>query len=547
MNYLEKAMDLDVHLVSEYPECKQLTDHLFDEISGKLTMRNHSRSKETLKMIVINLWISYQTDTPVRYSRDRNRYLSHKRYGKLHIKYNRLIPVIDTLEDLGYIHQKIGFFDRKKGLGRQTRMSPSERMISLFQNSSLDDPGFVRKSTPNEPVQLKDNKKNLIDYVDTRSVKDMRTNLRRYNEFIERQRIEVYAPPEVEVNARFLLGLRINLLKGVVDFDCVDLIDRRACESDDEIYTMLFPGLSPTTSGTQSSGKDIILISDVSSIDTVHPITVSIDNSTVYQYLIDTSTHTSTHHNLHYLVHTSTMTQTLRDLKDKKTKKAKLLRKRPIADFGMKGLHFQSRYQCLHRVFNNESFKLGGRFYGAFHLELPKELRSHIRINDEPTVELDYSALHIRMLYHLEGIDYRDDPYTAVCESEEERKIYKLVQLIAINAENEKKAVKAIRDELRKHNIFFGLDNKSILRRLDTFKNVHHPIAKYLNTGVGLKLQNLDSRITDMVLKTMTTSGIPCLPVHDSYIVQEGDRDFLVEVMNESYRSILKGFSPVIK
>jgi len=62
-----------------------------------------------------------------------------------------------------------------------------------------------------------------------------------------------------------------------------------------------------------------------------------------------------------------------------------------------------------------------------------------------------------------------------------------------------------------------------------------------------LKLQNLDSRITDIILKTMTNSKIPCLPVHDSYIVNERDKDFLLEVMKESYEYIMEGFSPVIK
>jgi len=555
MNYLEKAMDLDIHLVSEYPECKRLTDHLFHEISRKMNMRNQSRSKETLKLVIINLWISYKTGIPIKYSRDRNSYLSHKRYGKLHIKYKRLIPIIDTLEDLQFVHQKVGFFDREKNFGRQTRMIPAARMISLFKDHSLDDPGFVRKSKPNEIVQLKNNHKALIDYVDTRSVKDIRINLRRYNEFIERQTIEVCAPPETEVNARFLIGLKINLLKGVVDFNSVDFFDRRACENettqsfltDDEIYQILFPTLSPTISGSHGAGKDMIIISDVSNYNNTHPITVSIDNSTVYQYIVHTSNHNITHHNLHYLQYISTMTKTLRDLKDEKIKKTELLRKRPIADFGLNGLHFQSNYQYLHRVFNNESFKLGGRFYGAFHLELPKELRSHIRINNEPTVELDYSALHIRMLYHLEGIDYREDPYTVICDSEEERKIYKLAQLIAINSESENKAVMAIRDQLRKNDIIFDLSNKSILRCLDKFKKVHYPIAKYLNTGVGLRLQNLDSRITDIILRAMTNNKIPCLPVHDSYIVKERDKDFLIEVMKESYERIMKGFSPVIK
>ncbi|UCF84273.1 MAG: hypothetical protein JSV50_01165 [Desulfobacteraceae bacterium] len=555
MHYFEKAMDLDVHLVSEYPECKRLTENLFHEISRKLNMRNQSRSKQTLKLVIINLWISFKTGMPIKYSRDRNKYLSHKRYGKLHIKYKRLIPIIDTLEDLGFVHQKAGFFDREKGFGRQTRMIPSAKMISLFKDHLLDDPGFLRKSKPNEMVQLKNNHKDLIDYVDTRSVRDMRTNLHRYNEFIEHQRIEVCAPSEAEVNARFLIRLKINLLKGVVDFNCVDFFDPHYCESeitqsiltDDEIYEMLFPTLSPTISGSHGASKDMIIISDASNSNNTHPLTVSIDNSTVYQYLVHTSHHTITQHNLHYLQYISTMTQTLRDLKDEKTKKAELLRKRPIADFGLDGLYFQSHYQYLHRVFNNESFKLGGRFYGAFHLELPKELRSHIEINNEPTVELDFSALHIRMLYHLEGIDYRQDPYTAVCDSEEERKIYKLVQLIAINSESEKKAVKAIRDQLRKNDIIFDLSNKSILRCLGKFRKFHYPIAKYLNTGVGLKLQNLDSRIADIILKAMTSNEIPCLPVHDSYIVRETDMNFLLEVMKKSYERIMNGFSPIIK
>jgi hypothetical protein len=240
------------------------------------------------------------------------------------------------------------------------------------------------------------------------------------------------------------------------------------------------------------------------------------------------------------------MTKTLREIEDEKARKAELLRKRTIADFGLGGLDFRSMYQYLHRVFNNESFKQGGRFYGAFHLELPKELRQHIRINGEPTVELDYSALHIRMLYHLEGIDYREDPYTVICDDGSERKIYKLVQLIAINSESEEKAVKAIRDQLRKDEIYFDLSNRSIRRCLGKFKKGHPKIAKYLNTGVGLKLQNLDGKVTDKILKTMTEEQMPCLPVHDSYIVRKQDEILLKEVMHESYEQIM-GFSAIIK
>jgi len=239
------------------------------------------------------------------------------------------------------------------------------------------------------------------------------------------------------------------------------------------------------------------------------------------------------------------MTKSLKEIEDEKIRNYELLRKRAIADFGLNGLHFLSKYQYLHRVFNNGSFKEGGRFYGAFHLEMPKELRQYIYINGEPTLELDYSALHIRMLYHLEGVDYREDPYTAICQDDAERKIYKLAQLIAINAESEDKAVMAIRNQLRKNKIDFNLKNESIHRCLRRFKEGHPRVAKYLNTGIGLKLQNLDSKVTEKILKTMTHKQIPCLPVHDSFIVTRKDGILLKEVMNESYKQVM-GFEAVI-
>jgi hypothetical protein len=60
---------------------------------------------------------------------------------------------------------------------------------------------------------------------------------------------------------------------------------------------------------------------------------------------------------------------------------------------------------------------------------LPKHMRPFIHINGEKTIEIDYSAFHILMLYNQEGIDYQDDPYS-VCEGQEMRAIYKAVGLI---------------------------------------------------------------------------------------------------------------------
>ena len=59
-------------------------------------------------------------------------------------------------------------------------------------------------------------------------------------------------------------------------------------------------------------------------------------------------------------------------------------------------------------------------------------------------------------------------------------------------------------------------------------------------------MQNLDSRITEGILMRMTDMAIPCLPVHDSYIVPKQHEDRLRDVMVSEYRAVL-GFEPVIK
>jgi hypothetical protein len=222
------------------------------------------------------------------------------------------------------------------------------------------------------------------------------------------------------------------------------------------------------------------------------------------------------------------------------------LEKKPIAGYGLSGLYFRSHYNYLHRVFNNGSFTEGGRFYGAFHLELPKTIRRQVLINGGTTVEPDFSALHIRMLYHMEGIDYREDPYTALCNEEKERKIFKIVSLVWINAGSKRKAVFAIANELEENGISCDTSYRSISDCLNRFKKVHQSIGKYLNTGVGLKLQNLDSQIANIVLKRMTDMGIPVLPVHDSFIAREKDWHFLIQVMKSAYEEVM-GFEPIVK
>jgi hypothetical protein len=169
-------------------------------------------------------------------------------------------------------------------------------------------------------------------------------------------------------------------------------------------------------------------------------------------------------------------------------------------------------------------------------------MRKDILIDGQPTTEIDYSAYHILMLYHREGIDYPNDPYT-VCEGPERRQIYKAVGLIAINAESNKSAYGAIRDELRDRGIPAPRRDEPFKTLIRKFREAHRGIEQHLFSDIGVTLQNIDSKIMNAILVRLIDHGILGLSVHDSVIVPEQHEAFTKEVMTEEYQKVM-GFKP---
>ena len=505
-NWLEDALQLDVHAGSTYPQVKDLTDDLFKEISKRTNINNKARSKETLKTILLNLWVAYHDDKPVNYSRSPNSYGHSRRYGKLHFKYNRVISIIDALEDMGLLQQVKGFYDKDKNLGRKTRMYALYDLIKIFNNDIPGSFEVVERLPRREIIEMRNEHKNLVDYKDNEHTVKMRRNLHQYNQFIKDQAIGFTIPTDIPLKAKFLKDLKCNLLKGKI-------------------------------------GTNKLAINQDSVDDNINSI--SINPLSKYYNTYNSNIDTHMYNNTIYSTIT-TMTNKVLDLVKYNNDLLYENKKLKLCDFGINSLDCKMKYELLHRVFNIQSFYYGGRFYGAGHLELPKKVRKqHITINHNPTVELDFAALHIRMLYHLIGIPYVDDPYTVLCERDDERKIFKFAQLIAINARDEEHAIKGIRNAFRKKWIKYDLTNESIGKLLTRFKEAHRPIAEFINTGKGRELQNMDSHITEIILVDLMNKNIPVLPVHDSYIVEEAYQGILAEKMIEAYEKVM-GFMPVI-
>jgi hypothetical protein len=171
-----------------------------------------------------------------------------------------------------------------------------------------------------------------------------------------------------------------------------------------------------------------------------------------------------------------------------------------------------------------------------------ENLRKHLFINGYPVVEWDFSGLHLRMLYHLEGMDYKGDPYGF--GSRQERPYLKLVSLLMINKKTRQGLLRAMKKTFAANQLDIPPDEQ-IERMVARFNTAHDQINRYFCSDIGLRLQYLDSQITSDILDYFLEKGIPVLPIHDSYIVAEQYEDELYEVMKEKYRDHM-GFDPVI-
>lgn len=201
--------------------------------------------------------------------------------------------------------------------------------------------------------------------------------------------------------------------------------------------------------------------------------------------------------------------------------------------------------KLVRRVFNrgDQSFSKGGRFYGGWWQQCPKEWRKRIFIDDVPTNEIDYSGLHIVLLYAKRGIDYwkeiGTDPYALskpeFLESDEQARDYaKQLFLVTINATSEGSAFQAFRSEAPIGSRAKSLTTSHLAMMLDAIRKKHAPIADDLSSDAGIDLMYLDSRITEHIIDRSLCRGIPVLTIHDSYIVPFGEEDFLEAAMMEA-------------
>ena len=107
-------------------------------------------------------------------------------------------------------------------------------------------------------------------------------------------------------------------------------------------------------------------------------------------------------------------------------------------------------------------------------------------------LKLDYSGLHINLLYGLQGLQPQEDPYTLDklldFTDEEQRKIVKGLALMGINAQSPKAAFSAFRQDQQTGSVEKSMTDKQLHLLLDGFKEKHPAIADSICTDKGVEL-----------------------------------------------------------
>ena len=191
----------------------------------------------------------------------------------------------------------------------------------------------------------------------------------------------------------------------------------------------------------------------------------------------------------------------------------------------------------LYRVFHDDRLQTGGRFYGGWWQEIPSHFRRYIVIDNIQTIECDFSGLHPSILYAESGHSIPQDPYSPIA-GKNHRDIIKRCFNAMLNAKRTMtqapKGVDISPTGLKWHEI------------VERIMKHHSPIKRYFFTGAGLWLMKKDSDLAEQMMLLFVMRRKPCLPVHDSFIVQEGDANQLLQDMSDTFEEQY-GVTPEIK
>jgi hypothetical protein len=208
-------------------------------------------------------------------------------------------------------------------------------------------------------------------------------------------------------------------------------------------------------------------------------------------------------------------------------------------------------HRQLRRVFN-VTYEQGGRLFGGSWQTLPREDRKHIRIDGALVVNVDFTAMHLRLAYAEAGCDPQGDDLYDLTGTDHLRPDWQTLR------EGRKRLVSVMFMSKRKLTQWPGMtprereDIKSPFGRSAKVKDEvaairerHKAIAEWFECGRGLRLQRTESDILVAVLLKLNALGITALPIHDAVLVARSHGETAKRIMEAESRKVTGAKIPV--
>ena len=179
------------------------------------------------------------------------------------------------------------------------------------------------------------------------------------------------------------------------------------------------------------------------------------------------------------------------------------------------------------RVMYKKNPVYSGRVYTRFQ-NMPKAMRSQMRLDGKETVELDYKSNHLMMLIAMLGQPLPNDPYQEIASrSGSNRDQIKAFITASLGADSEQTAFNALKRKKFNKEFFNKVKEAtcSLYEGLPLFK------------GVGVMLQSLEGQIALDIMEAGANEGIVVLPVHDSFITTIDNEEWLGNQMTQQWAS----------
>lgn len=493
------------------------------------------------------------------YSRDKNHYPAN---SLPHYSYVSYTQTVDQLVKSGYVTvQRKGYWDGTKG--EATLIIASERLAEMFNNVNVEPPVELLpgvKGTRENAVRIRpqsyliitpedhiivrgtDDKKTIVPQKKIRhrtELPKLKSKLRRYNRFIAG--VSVLIPENVSSSKEAAHTIGAGEL--VYDEIAVDLNEYLRWCMENPLAWIHISALPvdteiPVTINTTLS-NEITNLKSWAMPDS--QLAIPVPQLAGYDKFNENQTTTE------LMKKGVTLTTIARE--DSSTGDTDILPLLPptptlLRQFKRtstaKPLIYKELHCKLHRVFNRSSLEFGGRYYGAEYQHINSRDRAKILIDGEEVVEYDYSGLHFSMLMHEEKHEIIGDAYDVFDGNPHLRKATKLYITIAINAPNIQSADSAFYEKINEEKLKTIKNEMSLMNiRAGDIRNrfiERYPMAeKFFGTDQGIRLMRIDSDMATDVLMHFTEKKIPCLCVHDSFIVQKRHGEELQIVMKRVY------------